>query len=238
MQDVDKVASGIEGFDQVLFGGFPKGRSYLVAGEPGAGKTIFTLQFLLEGLKKGEKVIYISIDEKPEHVIADAEALGWPLKQSLESGLFQILDVTSHFASAQLGSGGINIDQIITEVLGFVRNFGATRLVIDPISPLIFSERHIPEVAEYIRRLIFAIEDNAECTTLLTSYSPVGSDKVSHHGIEEFAASGIIILKLDKLNTKYIRTVRVKKMRGTRVDLSEYSFEILPQRGIVLRQPI
>ena len=110
--------------------------------------------------------------------------------------------------------------------------------MIDPVAPLIFSERHIPEITEYIRRLIFAIEDISDCTTLLTSYSPVGSDKVSHHGIEEFAASGIIILKLTKLNTKYIRTVRVKKMRGTRVDLSEFSFEILPQRGIVLRQPI
>ena len=235
---MNKISSGIEGFDQLLFGGFPQGRSYLVAGEPGAGKTIFTLQFLIEGLKNGEKAVYISIDEKPAHVIADLEALGWSLRDYLDAGLFQIVDVTSHFASAQIGAGGIDIDRVITEVLGFVRDFGATRLVIDPIAPLIFSERQIPEVAEYIRRLIFAIEDNPNCTTLLTSYSPVGSDKVSHHGIEEFAASGIIILKLQKLNTKYIRTVRVKKLRGTRVDLSEYSFEILPQRGIVLRQPI
>jgi len=235
---MQKVTSGIEGFDQLLFGGFPQGRSYLVSGEPGAGKTIFTLQFLLEGLKNNEKTIYISIDEKPEHVIADAEALGWPLKEYLEKGTFRIIDVTSNFASAQMGAGGIDIDRIISDVLAFVREFEATRLVIDPIAPLIFSERHIPEVAEYIRRLIFAIEDNHGCTTLLTSYAPVGTDKVSHHGVEEFAASGIIILKLEKLNTKYIRTVRVKKMRGTRVDLSEYSFEILPQRGIVLRQPI
>lgn len=235
---MNKISSGIEGFDQLLFGGFPPGRSYLVAGEPGAGKTIFTLQFLVEGLKLGEKCVYISIDEKPEHVIFDAEALGWPLRKYLDAGMFQIVDVTAHFASAQIGTAGIDIDRIINEILRLVKEFGATRLVIDPVAPLIFSERHIPEVAEYIRRLIFAIEENDRCTTLLTSYSPVGSDKVSHHGIEEFAASGIIILKLQKLNTKYIRTVRIKKMRGTRVDLSEYSFEILPQRGIVLRQPI
>ncbi len=235
---MQKITSGIEGFDQLLFGGFPQGRSYLVSGEPGAGKTIFTLQFLLEGLKAGERVVYISIDEKPEHVISDAEALGWPLNEYLASGQFAILDVTANFASAQIGGGGLDIDRIIQDVLRFVRQFQATRLVIDPIAPLIFSERHRPEVAEYIRRLIFAIEDVPACTTLLTSYAPVGTDKVSHHGVEEFAASGIIILKLEKLNTKYIRTVRVKKMRGTRVDLSEYSFEILPNRGIVLRQAI
>ncbi|NBV42039.1 recombinase RecA [bacterium] len=236
---MEKVTSGIEGFDQVLFGGFPQGRSYLVSGEPGAGKTIFTLQFLLEGLRQGEKAIYISIDERPEHVILDAEALGWPLNDYLKSDMFRIIDVTSYFSTSQMGDdAGIDINSIITDVLGFVREFNATRLVIDPIAPLIFSERHIPEVAEYIRKLIFAIEDNVGCTTLLTSYAPVGTDKVSHHGIEEFAASGIIILKLDKLNNKFIRTVRVKKMRGTRVDLSEYSFEILPQRGIVLRQPV
>lgn len=235
---MDKITSGIEGFDQLLFGGFPKGRSYLVAGEPGAGKTIFTLQFLLEGLRHGEKTIYISIDERPEHVIADSNALGWSLEPYLESGLLQIIDVTAHFASAQIGTSGIDIDRIIAEVLGYVRNTQASRLVIDPIAPLIFSERLVPEIIEYIRRLIFEIEDIKNCTTLLTSYSPVGSDKVSHHGIEEFAASGIIILKLTKLNNKFIRTIRVKKMRGTRVDLSEFSFEILPQRGIVLRQPI
>ena len=71
---IQRIQTGIQGFDQLIYGGLPAGRSYLVSGEPGTGKTIFSLQFLLEGLKNGESAIFISIDEKPDHIIADAEA--------------------------------------------------------------------------------------------------------------------------------------------------------------------
>jgi len=234
---IERAPSGIEEFDMLLYGGFPKGRSYLIAGEPGTGKTIFCLQFLLHGLQQKEKAIYISIDERPEHVILDAKSLGWDLQPYLESGLLNILDVTRYFSNPNIGAEGIDINQIIKDVLGFVKTFGATRVAVDPVAPLVFAEQHLPGVAEYIRRFIFAIED-MDCTTLLTSYVPVGSEQLSQHGIEEFAASGIILLKLIKLNNQNVRTIWVRKMRGSRVDLSEYSFEILPQRGVVLRQRI
>ncbi len=235
----EKVASGIEGFDTLLFGGFPKGRSYLISGEPGTGKTIFCLQYLLAGAKLGERGIYICIDDKPEHVIQDAESLGWDIKPLLASEVIQILDVSDYFGNGNLAGQeeGLRVNRIIEEILSFVKKTGATRLAIDPISPMVFSSAKIPQVAEYIRRLVFAVE-SASCTTLLTSYVTVGSADLSQHGVEEFAASGIILLKISKINNKYIRTIWVRKMRGTRIDLSEFSFEILPRRGLVLRQPI
>ncbi|MFC1616845.1 ATPase domain-containing protein [Candidatus Margulisiibacteriota bacterium] len=236
---MNKITSGVEGFDKLLYGGFPKGRAYLIAGEPGTGKTIFCLQYLLAGARLNEKAIYISIDEKPEHVIADAEALGWGIREYLDSGLLQILDVSKYFSTSKLGvNNGIDINKITEDILGYVKQSKATRLAIDPIAPLVFAQQHIPEIAEYIRNLIFAIEDNTGCTTLLTSYIPVGAVNFSQHGVEEFAASGIINLRLNKIETRFIRTIWVRKMRGTRIDLSQYSFEILPNRGIVLRQPI
>jgi len=169
---MEKIDSGIEGFDKLLYGGIPKGRAYLVSGEPGTGKTIFSLQYLLEGIKQGEKSIYISIDEKPEHVILDAASLGWDLKPHLESGALQIIDVTSYFSSSK-----VDVNRVIDDILGYVKKSGATRLAIDPIAPMVFSEKAMPDVVEYIRKLIFAIEDNTGCTTLLTSYVPVGSER-------------------------------------------------------------
>ncbi|MFT5170453.1 MAG: circadian clock protein KaiC [Candidatus Marinamargulisbacteria bacterium] len=236
---MDQITSGIEGFDKLLYGGFPRGRAFLVSGEPGTGKTIFTLQFLIEGLKAGEKAVYISIDEKPEHVIQDTKALGWDLAPYLESGALQILDVTSYFGIPEIGGDhGINVKQIVHDMSDFVAKAGASRLAIDPIAPLIFTEKNVPEVADYIRKMIFSIEETLGCTTLLTSYVPVGSERLSQHGIEEFAASGIILLRLMKSNHKYVRTICVRKMRGTQIDLTEYGFEILPSRGVVLRQPL
>jgi len=80
---------------------------------------------------------------------------------------------------------------------------------------------------------LFEIESNLGCTTLLTSYVPVGSEKVSHHGIEEFAASGIILLRLVKVEITNTFAPSAAKMRGTKIDLTEYSFDILHHRGIV-----
>ncbi len=235
---MEKVSSGIQGFDKLIDGGFPRGRSYLVAGEPGTGKTIFCLQYLLAGAKLGEKGIYISIDERPDHVVMDAESLGLNIQPFLENGQIQIIDVTKYFSTSEIGDKGISITRIVDDILGFVKKSGATRLAVDPVAPLVFAEKNIPQVAEYIRQLVFAVEDTVGCTTLLTSYVPVGSEKFSQHGIEEFAASGIVLLRLRQKENQIIRSLWVRKMRGTRIDLSEYSFEILPARGLVLRQPI
>ena len=65
MIKTERVPTGIQGLDQVIEGGLPKGRSFLVTGDPGTGKTIFALQFLMEGLKRGEKCIFVSADEGP-----------------------------------------------------------------------------------------------------------------------------------------------------------------------------
>ena len=235
----DKIESGIEGLDPLLFGGIPKGRAYLIAGEPGTGKTIFTLQYLIEGAKKGQKGLFVTIDEKPEHIISDIAALGWDITPYLMNGTLKILDVTQYFTeSNNIASGKLNIDQIIDAIMEQVSINNIERLGIDPISPLVFKDLQLPTISDYIRKLIFSIEDYKKCTTLLTSYVPVGSQKISQHGIEEFAASGIIVLRLSKNNNKNIRTIWIRKMRGTRIDLSEYSFEVLHSRGIVLRQAI
>ncbi len=236
---MEQLKTGIEGLDALLYGGIPKGRTCLISGEPGTGKTLFSLQFLLEGLQNGEKALYITIDEKPEHVLSDAESLGWVIQPYLDNGLLKILDVTSYFSTSKIGDfDGIDINQIIEDIMAVVTSHGTQRLAVDPIAPLVFSGHSVTHVVEYIRRLIFMLETIPTCTTMLTSYVPVGSTKMSHHGIEEFAASGIILLRLVHLNHNVVRSIRVRKMRGTRIDLTEYSFEILPNRGLVLRQPI
>jgi len=236
---IERIQTGVSGFDQLVYGGLPSGRSYLVSGEPGTGKTIFSMQFLLEGLKKGESCVFISIDEKPDHIIEDCEALGWDIQSFLNSGLLSIIDITELFRGNKNATGdNIEINKIVNRIITYIKEIKPSRVVIDPIAPLIFSDNNIQDVIEYIRSTIFQLESIPNCTTLLTSYIPVGSTKLSCFGIEEFAASGIIHLRLVTLNNKRIRVIGVRKMRSTRIDLSEYSFEILPERGVVLRQPI
>lgn len=70
---VERVPTGIEGFDPLIEGGFVKSKSYLITGPPGSGKTTFGVQFLVDGAKRGEKVAYISLVQDPEEVIKDYE---------------------------------------------------------------------------------------------------------------------------------------------------------------------
>lgn len=239
LSPIKRIQTGVHGFDQLIYGGLPAGRSYLVSGEPGTGKTIFSLQYLIEGIKKGETGVFISIDEKPDHIIADCESLGWNIQQHIDSGKLNIIDITELFRGNKNASGDqIEINNIVTKIISYLKDLKPNRVVIDPIAPLIFSDNNIQDVIEYIRSTIFQLEALPNCTTLLTSYIPVGSTKLSCFGIEEFASSGIIHLRLITLNNKRVRAIGVRKMRGTRIDLSEYSFEIMPERGLVLRQPI
>eukprot|EP01047_Picozoa_sp_COSAG01_P002338 COSAG01_NODE_61_length_29729_cov_196.711779_24_plen_251_part_00 len=238
---IARQSSGIEGLDALLYGGFPVGRSCLIAGEPGTGKTIFSLQYLLAGLKQGQAAVYISIDEKPAHVMLDALALGWDLKPYLENGQLKIIDVTKYFSSSELGKHKeIEAQRVVDDILKYVKESGAQRLAIDPIAPVIFNpNQDVTAIIEYIRGLVFALEENVACTTLMTSYIPVGSNKLSLHGVEEFVASGIIVLRLcQNPQGKTIRSIAIRKMRGTRIELSQYNCEILPERGLVLRQAL
>jgi circadian clock protein KaiC len=75
----ERISSGIPGLDEVLRGGYPKDALYLVQGNPGVGKTTFALQFLLDGVKRGEKSMYVSFSETKDELDAVARAHGWTL---------------------------------------------------------------------------------------------------------------------------------------------------------------
>ncbi len=233
-----RVTTGIDGLDVLLSGGLVPKRSYLICGEPGTGKTIMCLQYLLDGIKKGEKGMFVSIDEKPDHLIEDAASLGWDLKAKIDEGSLQILDVSSYFTDTKLGKEGKLEAQRVTEELSkHIEKMNIKRLVIDPVAPLVSKADVISDIQEYIRKLIFLIEDTG-CTTLCTSHVPVGSVKLSQYDMEEFVVAGIILLRLMKPEKKYVRTLFVRKMRSTAFDLSEWTFDIAKDKGIVLRQPL
>lgn len=235
----NRIQTGISGLDDILQGGLPENKAYLVAGEPGTGKSTFCMQFLLQGAAEGQNGVYITIDEKPAHLIEDAEALGWNVKPYLDSGALSIFDVSAYFTRVRSGKNNqLNVSNVINELTRLVKDTKASRLVIDPVAPLVSAGDNLADVQEYIRNLIFSIEDNLHCTTLLTSPVSIGSNKLSHFGVEEFAVSGIILLRLVKQERDWVRTLFVRKMRSTATPLNEYAFQIVSRRGLVVRQPL
>lgn len=232
-----RVPSGIDELDNLLSGGLPQNKVFLVSGEAGTGKTILCMQYVLAGVARGENGVYISIDEKPEHLLEDAESLGWDLKKHVDEKKITLLDVTPYFTNVRMGKqNAIDVRTVVTDLTKQINRIKAQRLVIDPVAPLILGQGPTAQVWEYIRNLIFSIQDNLQCTTLITSGIPSGTTSLSQHGIEEFLVSGIIVLRVKSLQARRVRTLYIPKMRGTPTDLNDHVFEILPNRGIVIRE--
>lgn len=232
---ITRVPTGVQGLDPLIGGGFIAGKVYLLSGESGTGKTVFGLQYLREGLEHGENGIYISGDEKPGHLIIDAESLGWKFNDYVSSNRLGLLDVSPFFRDMRAGKAKeVDVRTVMADLTRQVRGIDARRIVIDPVAPLIFREESQPGLREYIRNFVFAMEDNLGCSVLITSGTPTGTSTLSQHGVAEFVAEGVIVLAIRKHNGRLIRTLLIRKMRCTPSDMDEHLFEILPGKGIVV----
>jgi circadian clock protein KaiC len=133
----DKVAAtGIEGLDHILLGGFPRNRIYLIQGDPGVGKTTLGLQFLLEGVRNGEDVLYVTLSESAEELEEVARSHGWPMdkvniyEQLIgEEALQEEEETVFYPAEIELGE---TIKGILTEV----NRIKPARVVIDSLSEI------------------------------------------------------------------------------------------------------
>jgi circadian clock protein KaiC len=209
----------------LIGGGLQKGKTYLVTGETGCGKTIFCLQYILHGLSKGENGVYITVDESPEHLVEDAESFGWDLEKYIDGGRLLLLDITTEFSDLRSGRGGPRTEKIISEIRSFIEEVSARRLVIDPVAPMFTSLENEYLMYEYLRLLIFSL-DRMGTTNIITSYIRSGTESLSRFGVEEFFTSGIIVLGLAKREFGYERTLLIRKMRGTPITLGENTFRI------------
>ena len=237
MIQTQRVPSGVSGLDRLMEGGFPKGRSILVTGEPGTGKTIFALQYLLEGLVRGEKGIYVAADEGPADVIEQAASLGWDLEQHVEKKELAILNAGTYLST--LGGGGkerqIDIHKAIGDLAGFVNRLEARRLVLDPAGPFVLLRDTAARIQDQTRLLIKLLRTSMATTNLLTSYAVPRTGERGMHGIEEYLVAGAIVLELVWKDGHLARTLIVEKMRCTDVNPVQHEFDILKQQSIVLQ---
>jgi len=243
LQSMDLFApTGIPGLDEILGGGFLRGKTYLVAGEAGCGKTIFSIQFLIHGALIGEPGLYIAIDEPTNQLLRGLRLFGWDLGDLISSRRLMFLDMRTHFSKIYLRDERKHIEPryIIEQILTAARKINARRLVIDPIAPLVYGgkEEDVLYAREFLREMVFAIEKTGELTTIMTSEIPTGSSKLSRFGVEEFLASGIIVLGIEEIYGNVERVMYIRKARWAPVKPSKYIFDIVSGRGIVIREPL
>lgn len=239
MLQTERVPTGIAGLDHLLEGGLPKGRSILVTGDPGTGKTIFALQFLFDGLKRGEKGIYVSADESPIDVLEQAASLGWDLEARVEAKELAILNAGTYL-SALPGAGKerqIDVQKAVGDLASFVSQTGAKRLVLDPAGPFVLLRESNARIQDQTRLLIKLLRSSMQTTNILTSYAVPRTGERSMHGIEEYLVAGAIVLEMIWKNGALARSLVIEKMRCTNVKPTQLYFDIVKGEGIIVQPP-
>lgn len=228
------VKTGIEGLDERI-GGLLKGRTYLVTGETGTGKTLFSLTFLIRGIEMGDPGIYLLVDEEYDDFVKGAYDFGWDLEKYIQSGQLQILSLMPDFIDRMRDkSAETVVMSIVQGIQEHARRLGAKRLVIDPVAPLIVKEQDVAWTREYIKSLIINIEKKIGTTSIIVSEIPTGSHSLSRFGVEEFLAAGVFVLGLERLGNEFVRTLFIRKMRWRPVPPEIYTFDIVRGKGITV----
>lgn len=236
MLQTERVPTGIVGLDPLLEGGFPKGRSILITGEPGTGKSIFALQFLVEGLKRHEKCIFVTADEGPTDILEQAGSMNWDLQPYVENKELAILNAGAYLSSLP-GAGKerhIDIQKAVHDLAGFVNQIGAQRLVLDPAGPFVLLRDTNIRIQDQTRLLIKLLRSSVQTTNVLTSYAVPRTGERTMHGMEEYLVAGAIVLEMIWKGRQLARSLIVEKMRCTDVKPTQLEFDIVKGQGIVL----
>jgi circadian clock protein KaiC len=208
-----RASTGIEGLDDVLVGGLPPHRLYLVQGDPGVGKTTLALQFLLEGVRLGERVLYITLSETREELLAVANSHGWSLEgvdlyelSAMEEALKAESD-NSVFHSAE-----VELTETANALIEIVEKVKPSRAVFDSLSEM----RLLARDALRYRRQILALKQyftGCQCTVLLLD------DQTSEPGDLQLQSIAHGVILMEQLATSIgvdRRRLRIQKLRGVR----------------------
>jgi circadian clock protein KaiC len=235
MLQTERIPTGILELDPFLEGGFPKGRSILITGEPGTGKSIFALQFLVEGLKRNEKCIFVTADEDPIDILEQAASMGWDLERHVESKELAILNVGAYLSSFPGRDRHIDVQKAVGDLARFVNQIGATRLALDPAGPFVLLRDSGIRIQDQTRLLIKLLRSSVPTTNVLTSYSVPRTGERTMHGIEEYLVAGAIVLEMVWKSGVLARSLIVEKMRCTDVKPTQLEFDIVKGEGIVIQ---
>jgi circadian clock protein KaiC len=220
-----KVSTGIQGFDQITFGGLPQGRPILVSGGAGGGKTLFGMQFLVRGATDfGEPGVFVSFEESEADLIKNFASLGFDLDQLRKDGKIA-LDYVHIERSEIEETGEYDLEGLFIRLGHAIDSIGAKRVVLDTLEALFsgFTGEHI--LRSEIRRLFRWLKDKG-VTAVITAERGDREEAITRHGLEEYVSDCVIVLDHRIKRQISTRRMRVVKYRGSHHGTNEYPFLI------------
>jgi len=223
-----KTPTGIAGLDEITHGGLPKGRPTLLCGGPGCGKTIFGLEFLVNGTQEyGEPGIFLAFEETAEDLAKNVSSLGFDLRVLEETDKL-IVDYIHVDRSEIAVAGAYDLEGLFIRLQSSVDAIGAKRVVMDTLET-IFSGFDNPALLRSELRRLFRWFKDRELTVIISAER--GEGQLTRGGLEEYVSDCVIMLDHrvnDQLST---RRLRVVKYRGSEHGTNEYPF-LIDDQGI------
>jgi len=227
-QELPKVATGITGLDDVLHGGFPAGRTTLVSGGPGTGKTVCGMEFLYRSAVNGEPGIFVTFEERAEAVRKNTLTLGWDLASLEKKGKLFLFE--AHVDPQAIISGDFNVKGLLAVVEGKAKAMGARRIVFDAVDVLM----RVFDNPARERNELYALHDwlnEHEMTTVLTLKTSAGGDIMPRYEFLDYMADCVIQLDHRVIEQVSTRRLRVVKYRGSSYIHKEHPF-IITDNGV------
>ena len=225
---LQKVPTGIHGFDEITGGGLPKGRVSLVAGSAGSGKTVFAMSFLVNGAEKyGEPGLFVSFEESSEDLEVNFASQGFDLKALEEQRLVE-LDHIRIERSEMEETGEYDLEGLFVRLGADIDEVGAKRVVLDTIEVLFSAFNDEVIIRAEIKRLFRWLAERG-VTAIVTGES--GQGEITRHGLEEYVADFVVVLNHLVSDETATRRLRIVKYRGSAHGTNEYSF-LIDEQGV------
>ena len=223
-----KSPTGIPGMDEITGGGLPKGRPTLIAGAAGCGKTLFAMEFLVNGaLQYNEPGVFVAFEENAEELAQNVASLGFDLN-NLKKEKKLIIDHIQIERSEIAETGEYDLEGLFIRLGHAIDTIGARRVILDTIEVLFGALPNQTIVRAELQRL-FRWLKNKGVTAIITAER--GDRTMTRFGLEEYVADCVILLDHRVTEQISTRRLRIVKYRGTLHGTSEYPF-LIGKNGI------
>ncbi|MBE2269378.1 MAG: circadian clock protein KaiC [Anaerolinea sp.] len=230
---VNKLSTGITGFDLVSNGGLPLGRTTLVSGTAGSAKTVFAVQYLAAGIMECDQSgVFVTFEEKPEDIKRNVLGFGWKIDEWEKAGKWAFVDASPRPAEESFVIGDYDLGALLARVEHAVRKVDAKRVSMDSLGAIFSQFADTATIRRELLRIAIALRELG-VTAILTAERSSEYGEIARYGVEEFVADNVIILRNVLEGEKRRRTMEILKFRGTSHQKGEFPFTIVPTQGIV-----
>jgi circadian clock protein KaiC len=231
---IEKLKTGIHGFDLVADGGLPKGRTPLVSGTAGSGKTVLAVQFLAQGIiQANQNGVFVTFEESAEDIRKNIISLGWDILGWEAAGKWRFVDVSPQPGEETIVAGEYDLGALLVRIENAVRQIDAQRLAMDSLGAIFSRFTNDTVIRSELLRIATALK-KLNITALMTAERNDEYGIITRYGVEEFVADNVIILRNVLEEQKRRRTLEILKFRGTSHHKGEYPITIIPNQGMVV----